>query len=139
MQSGEVTEVGSAVNAFKVCDRVVAFKDDDFGFGGHAEFTAMPQHGLISKVPDHMSYAEAASAFEGARYALFYIRAAGVTEGSSVRVDGGTGNRLGGNSDHEINECKHHGGVCRGLRTAGSIYPVIVSGQVAVNFQARTG
>ena len=89
--AGEIVEVGEKVSEFAIGDRVFGFKDDDFGFGGHAEFTAMSTRGMIAKIPDGISYAEAAASAEGAHYALHYIRAAKVSEGQSILVNGATG------------------------------------------------
>ena len=89
--AGEIVKVGRGVARFAVGDRVFAFKDDDHGFGGHAEFTSMPTTGMIAQVPQHMSYREAAPGLEGAHYALHYIRAARIERGAAVLVNGATG------------------------------------------------
>ncbi len=89
--AGEIVEVGQSVHEFKVGDRVCGFKDDDFGFGGHAEYTAMNVNGLIGKIPEHLSFAQVAPALEGAHYALFGIRSARISAGQQILVNGGTG------------------------------------------------
>jgi len=89
--AGEVVQTGSEATNYKIGDRVFGFKDDDFGFGGHAEYTAMSVKGMLAKVPEHMSYSDAAPGFEGSHYSLFYIRAMGVAKGQSILVNGGTG------------------------------------------------
>lgn len=89
--SGEVVEVGKAVHEFKIGDRVCGFKDDDFGFGGHAEFTTMNINGLLGKIPEHLSFAQAAPALEGGHYALSGIRSTKVKAGQKILVNGGTG------------------------------------------------
>jgi len=89
--SGDVIELGEGVTDYKIGDRVFGFKDDDFGFGGHAQYTAMNCAGLLHTIPDSVDYKQAAAALEGAHYALFYIRAAGVNDNSRVLVNGGTG------------------------------------------------
>ena len=89
--SGEIVEVGDAVTDFAVGDRVFGFKDDDFGFGGHAEYTTMPIKGTIAHIPENFSYEEVAPGFEGSHYALHYIKAAEIAEGQSVLVNGATG------------------------------------------------
>ncbi len=91
--AGEVVEVGEGVKEFAVGSRVIGFKDDDFGFGGHAEFTVMPMtdKGMIAKIPERFSYEEAAPGFEGSHYALHYIRAAKISKEHAVLVNGATG------------------------------------------------
>lgn len=89
--AGEVVSLGSNVSQFKIGDAVCGFKDDDFGFGCHAQFTAMPERGLITLIPEGVSFQQAAPAMEGAHYALFYIRGAKVKRGQSAFVNGGTG------------------------------------------------
>lgn len=91
--AGEVVQVGEQVTRFEPGDRVVGFKDDDYGFGGHAEYTVIPQHNnaLLAHIPDHLSYRDAAPALEGSHYALHGIRACEVNEHSRVLVNGGTG------------------------------------------------
>lgn len=89
--SGEVVAVGHAVNEYNIGDRVCGFKDDDYGFGGHAEYTAMSTEGMLVHIPDDMSYEETAPTIEGAHYALFYIRASGISLDHSVLINGTTG------------------------------------------------
>lgn len=89
--AGEVVEVGRSDHEFKVGDRVCGFKDDDYGFGGHAEYTTMNVNGLIGKIPKHISFAQAAPALEGAHYALSGIRSTKIAAGQQVLVNGGTG------------------------------------------------
>lgn len=89
--AGEVVDVGSEAHGYKIGDRVFGFKDDDFGFGGHAEYTAMPVAGMLAHIPDHLSFEQAAPALEGAHYALHYIRAANISAQHSVLINGATG------------------------------------------------
>jgi len=89
--SGDVVEVGSQVSDFKAGDRVFGFKDDDYGLGGHAQYTAMSCDGMLQHIPATVSYGDAAAGLEGSHYALLGIRAANITEHSRVLVNGGTG------------------------------------------------
>lgn len=91
--AGEIVKTGSDVDVseFAIGDRVFGFKDDDYGFGGHAQYTAMPTEGMIARIPTSFSYEQAASALEGAHYALHSIRSTGVRAGQSVLVNGATG------------------------------------------------
>ncbi len=89
--AGEIVEVEVGVTGFYVGDRVMGFKDDDYGFGGHAEYTAMSVEGMISHIPERFGYEEAAVGFEGAHYALHYIRAANISKDQTVLINGATG------------------------------------------------
>jgi len=70
---------------------VTGFKDDDYGLGGHAEYTTIPASAMVAKIPLKTDYLTAAAMLEGAHYALMDISAADVRAGQSVLVNGGTG------------------------------------------------
>jgi len=89
--SGEVVATGHAVTDYQIGDHVFGFKDDDHGFGGHAQFTTMPENAMMAKIPDHLSYREAAAALEGAHYALVGIRSAKIGQGQHILINGATG------------------------------------------------
>lgn len=89
--AGEVVAIGGAVTQFEVGDRVVGFKDDDHGFGGHAEYTTMPASAMLVCIPDKFDYHQAAPALEGAHYALKDIREADLSSGDNVLINGATG------------------------------------------------
>ncbi|MGH2678235.1 MAG: NAD(P)-dependent alcohol dehydrogenase [Actinomycetota bacterium] len=87
--AGEVEAVGSAVTSFQVGDRVFGY--DDSSFGGHAEYVAIPEDGMVATMPTNVTFEEAAPSTEGSHYALTFIRAAKVGSGHEVMVYGGTG------------------------------------------------
>lgn len=87
--AGEVVGVGADVREFSVGQRVFGY--NGVKFGGHAEFLIIAETGLVAEIPAGLAYADAAPIVEGAHYALSMIRAAGVTAGQSVVVNGGTG------------------------------------------------
>ena len=89
--AGEIVALGPSVQSFSVGDRVVGFKDDDFGFGGHAEYTTMPESGMLARIADHCEILDAVPALEGAHYALQDIRKTGLVKGQSVLINGATG------------------------------------------------
>ncbi len=89
--AGEVTAVGKHVKRFKIGERVVGFKDDDYGFGGHAEYTVIPETGMLATVTTPLTFTELAPAFEGAHYALHFIRAANIQARHKVLINGATG------------------------------------------------
>lgn len=87
--AGVVAEVGSAVTAFAVGDRVFGYNEGPCG--GHAEYIAVPETGPIARVPDGVDISLAAASTEGAHYAMTMIDKAKVQAGQRVLVNGGTG------------------------------------------------
>ena len=87
--AGEIAGVGAGVRSFAVGQRVFGY--DGVKFGGHAEYLTIVETGLVAEIPADMAYAEASSIIESAHYALNMIRAARVTAGQNVLVNGGTG------------------------------------------------
>ncbi|PZG20002.1 NAD(P)-dependent alcohol dehydrogenase [Nonomuraea aridisoli] len=87
--AGRVEAVGRGVTAFKTGDRVFGY--NDVGWGAHAEYMTISQHGTVALVPDGLTYDEVAPGLEGAHYALTIIRGAGVRAGHDVLVNGATG------------------------------------------------
>lgn len=87
--SGEVVGIGAAVKFFKIGDKVFGYNDKTFG--AHAEFIVVPETSAVSTLPANLNFEMAAALTEGAHYALADIRAAGITSGQSVLVNGATG------------------------------------------------
>lgn len=87
--AGEIAETGSSVTRWKSGDRVFGF--NDARWGGHAEFMVLHEEDAIARIPENISWNEAAVATEGAHYALNNIRAAKLTAGQSVMINGATG------------------------------------------------
>lgn len=77
--AGEVIAVGAGVSGFRVGDRVASN-------GGHAEIVSVPEN-LVAKIPDGVSYEEAAFTVIGA-IALQGIRLVSPTFGETVVVTG---------------------------------------------------
>ncbi len=78
-QAGEVVEVGAGVTEFKKGDRVISN-------GNHAEYVAVPKN-LVARIPDGVSYDEAAFTVVGA-IGLQGIRLVKPTMGETVAVIG---------------------------------------------------
>jgi NADPH:quinone reductase-like Zn-dependent oxidoreductase len=87
--AGTVAEVGNSVTSSAVGDRVFGYVEGRYG--AHAEYVAVPESGSLAAVPDGVSLDQAASATEGAHYALAFIRVARVRAGQDVLVHGATG------------------------------------------------
>lgn len=87
--SGIVAAVGSNVSSFRVGDPVVAFLD--LKMGGHAEYAAIKETGLIVRKPANLSFEAAASMCFGGMTARHYIRKAALKTGESLLVIGASG------------------------------------------------
>jgi len=87
--AGEIEAVGKSVKSFSPGGRVFGY--NDITFGAHAEFMVMAEDGPIATMPANLTYDEAAPITEGGHYALCDIRAAKVSKGQHVLVNGATG------------------------------------------------
>jgi len=87
--SGVVARVGREVTQFKTGDRVFGF--DDQNFGGYAQYKVIDENKMIEKIPDNISFQQAAVALEVAHYALFYIYKMPSPKNTKVFVNGATG------------------------------------------------
>lgn len=87
--AGEVEAVGKKVTLFKPGDKVFGFNDKTFG--AHAEYMVLPESAAIATMPLNNTYEQAAAITEGAHYALCNIRAAKITAGQNILINGATG------------------------------------------------
>lgn len=88
--AGEVEAVGAKVEQFQPGDAV--FGDiAAFGFGGYAEFVAVPEHALALK-PANLTFTEAAAVPQAAVVALQGLRDEGrIQPGQEVLINGASG------------------------------------------------
>lgn len=85
--AGEVVQVGKNVAGVSVGDRVYGLKKS----GAHAEFATQSGDDLLVHIPESLSYAEAATIPNGAMAALFFLKKAGVREGTELLIYGASG------------------------------------------------
>ena len=85
--AGVVEAVGGAVTEFEVGDRVFGVK----GAGAHAEFTCIGEESPVARMPDALSFEEAAAVSDGASLALACLRRVDTLQGRSVLVYGASG------------------------------------------------
>lgn len=87
--AGEIEAVGGRVARFSVGDRVFAFTGRS-GFGAYAEYTCLPEDGLVTVMPAGVAYEEvAATTF--AFLAWHFLRKANVQKEHRVLVYGASG------------------------------------------------
>ncbi|MDX9730222.1 MAG: NAD(P)-dependent alcohol dehydrogenase [Bdellovibrionales bacterium] len=87
--AGEVAAVGSEVKDYEVGDRVFGF--DDNSLGSHAQYMTCSIKTAIQKIPDGVSYPDAAASLEGAHYALNFMNKINLNPEDRVLVNGATG------------------------------------------------
>ncbi|MEX2601561.1 MAG: NAD(P)-dependent alcohol dehydrogenase [Balneolaceae bacterium] len=85
--SGRVETTGSSVSLFKPGDMVFGFSE----FGAHAEYLKMAEDSTVARIPEGMTFEEAAPLTEGSHYALNNIRKADIQAGQQVLIYGATG------------------------------------------------
>jgi NADPH:quinone reductase-like Zn-dependent oxidoreductase len=84
--AGEVAAVGKSVSGLAVGDRVFGVRS-----GAHAEYVCVGEQGALARMPDGMSFDDAAPLVDGAALALACLRTAGPLEGRRVLVYGASG------------------------------------------------
>ncbi len=87
--AGEVAAVGNDVSRFQVGDRV--FAHTGFRFGGYGEQASLPERGMVARIPEGVSYEEAATIPTAGLYGLYVLRQANIKPGASVLILGGGG------------------------------------------------
>lgn len=91
--AGEVEETGSAVTIFKKGDRVFGTTSAQ-STGGNAEYICLPErfkNQVVARIPDSVSYQQAAALPVGGMTALQLLRRAKIEAGQKVLIYGASG------------------------------------------------
>jgi NADPH:quinone reductase-like Zn-dependent oxidoreductase len=87
--AGVVEKVGADVSGFHPGDRVVLLRGARFGC--HAEYATVSAAGAVARIPDELSFLDAAALPFGFGTAATFLDAGGVVAGREVLVNGGSG------------------------------------------------
>ncbi|MHA2503850.1 MAG: NAD(P)-dependent alcohol dehydrogenase [Candidatus Kariarchaeaceae archaeon] len=88
--AGEIIEVGSEVTQYKIGDRVFGATTKE-NSGGHCEYLCVNEDGIMSTIPENVTYLEAASLPIGAMTAIQLLRKHNIEKHKSVMVYGASG------------------------------------------------
>lgn len=91
--AGQVEEIGDAVTLFKKGDRVFGTTTAQ-STGGNAEYVCLPQrpkNQVVGRIPENLSFGEAAALPVGAMTALQLLRKAGAATGKKILIYGASG------------------------------------------------
>ena len=87
--AGEVIGLGAEATRLRVGDRI--FGASRFRFGGYGQRLAVPESYTLAKIPDALTFAQAAAVPLGGLNALHFMRAARIEPGTSALIVGGGG------------------------------------------------
>lgn len=111
--AGQVEAIGAGVTRFKPGDPV--FAATGFALGAYAEYTCLPETGVIAMKPATIPYEGAAAVPVAALEALYFLKAAKLQSGQRVLING-AGGSIG---TFAIQLAKARGAVVTGVDSTG--------------------
>ena len=88
--AGQIEAVGKNVSLFKVGEKVMGL-GSGFDCGSHAQYLVLPEKKGIVKMPDDITFEQAAACCEGTFYAASFARVYKIDAGKKALVYGATG------------------------------------------------
>lgn len=88
--AGTVEAMGKNVQKFKIGDRV--FGESTISFGTNAEYVVIPEKGVILKMPENLTFTDAASFCDGHLTSLNFLKEiAQIKTGQKILINGASG------------------------------------------------
>ena len=113
--SGEIEAVGRKVTRFKEGDQIVAWSG--LRLGTYAEYTCLPERGVLFTKPANITYEEAATLPVGGLDAVYLLRRANIQRGERVLVNGAGGSM----GTYAVQVAKHFGAEVTGVDSAAKL------------------
>jgi NADPH:quinone reductase-like Zn-dependent oxidoreductase len=87
--AGIIEEIAEEIKDFKIGDQVFGF--NDLGVSSHAEYLCISKKKAWAKIPNNITFEQAAASLEGAHYAINFINKVKINPDQKVLVYGASG------------------------------------------------